>query len=214
MRLRKKGRRIYLGIYNISLMNTADIAFDVFSSGWDQIDKPFKEVHGNRFFGLRNVMIESDGEAYIELSDFHPNVGFYNVGLDFIKSLFNTMKLFYEGFEYFDLSKKSKEERPYEGTNEAVSQYASILNVWNDTYTDDDVKLLGMPFDPFKQGEFEHCWKIYNRLINRTYAEATKTMPNEKFNELKETYTKMAEFFNAGDQHFSYINRSFEDNFE
>ena len=212
MRLRKIQRKIYLGIYNLNLMDIVDVAFEIFTGGWNQIDKPFKTVYGNRFFGLSHVKIASDGEAYIELGEFYPKYGFYNVGTDFIKSLLQTMKLFYEGFEYYEMPNSPRiNELPYESTKKNVKCYTAILNVWNDTYTDDDIQLLGVPFDPIKQAAFKPYWEIYNRLVNRQYTEATTTMPNDAFNELKDTYNKIPEFFNMHDTHFSYVNRNDDD---
>lgn len=208
MRLRKIQKRIYLGIYDLDLMTTADIAFEIFAGGWNQIDKPFKTIHGNRFFGLSHVKIESDGEAFIELGEFYPNVGFYNVDEEFVKSLFQTMKFFFYGFTYYDIPEKNRmNEIPYESTKRNIKHYTAIINVWNDTYTDEDLQLLGSQFDPIKQAAFKPYWEIYNRLINRSYTEATKKMPEADFIELKETYKKIPEFFNIFNQHFSYVNR-------
>ena len=189
MRLRKIGDNIFLGVYVIDTMKLLNSVLCVQNYTSEVIFEPL----ANSFFcSLNPIKIASDGEAYVTINrDKNYTAKFElvnNVGTDYIETLVKARMLEDRSFEVHGLDENNAETFIYSVTRNKLQKHAkeleSILNVWNDNYNDDDLKICGFPFDPIKQEAFKPYWNKYfftsqNRYATRT-VELTNTIMESK----------------------------------
>ncbi len=189
MQLRKVKDNIYLGIFNFEFMQWLDDF--IYKTVLNSEDHPFLSnlfsYPDENVFDFYYIRIDSTGEAYLNLEicelerevSAQKNEKFFRYELtpDILKNMFKLQLDILKSFTV--LNKNDTNLTSYEMNSRLLSNSAKMsmktdikniqmmLNLWEGTATDKDLKHLGKPLNPFELAEhdFINAWGCYNKLL-------------------------------------------------
>lgn len=184
------------GIYSIETMKYLDVVLSHVFSGFYAI--AFRQCPNTSPYNMQLIHIDENAEGFLDLS-INADIS-TDVTLDLIK---NTAKLGSDIFSMTTFKGKPSNDREKvknaEMFQKAAASLRSILRVWNDECSEDDLKVVGSMPDPFALTRLKPLLEKYHKIQNEFY------ISSSEFEELQKIVMKIVQFYMKFDKDINYF---------